>query len=279
MGMESSDQAGLGGHWRVLLGDMRTIGALRAASPEAGAAERLTDRALAAAAHNPDHGEAGRAAALAELSRRGVAAPPWRFAVPTFLQARALAHGRLYARWRPWPAARIAVLHAAAPEAFCDAHDRMLRRELGAYGHVVCLEPKPADIRSSASYRALAQSLGSRFGLALRGALSGPVRTLGASPAWRALTLRLLTDSADAIVVDLSSDAEASIAEVCAEAPPARCVFVAIWGKLDEAQSALTQAGLANACFHYAPDGEIQQRAAFRAAMLDAMRATHDVSA
>jgi len=173
----------------------------------------------------------------------------------------------------------VAVLHAAAPEALCDAHDRMLRRELGGYGQVVCLEPRPADIRSAAGYRALARSLGSRFALGVRGATFGPVRTLGASPAWRALTLRLLTDAADAIVVDLSTDAAATIAEVRADTPVERCVFVAIWGKLEEAQAALGQAGLANACFHYAPDGEMQHRTAFRAAMLDAMRATHNVGA
>jgi hypothetical protein len=52
-------------------------------------------------------------------------------------------------------------------------------------------------------------------------------------------------------------------------------VFVSLWGKTEEAQAALSRLGFANSCFHYAPDGEIQRRAEFRAAVLAAMRATH----
>jgi len=56
-------------------------------------------------------------------------------------------------------------------------------------------------------------------------------------------------------------------------------VFVALWGKLEEAEAALRERGISAVVHHYAPDGEIQRRPAFRAAMLAAMRATHHVPA
>lgn len=75
---------------------MRTRGALRRTSLQPGAqrlVSRLPDAALAAAAANPAHSEAGRAAALGELQRRGVAPGEWRLAAPGFLTEAALARG------------------------------------------------------------------------------------------------------------------------------------------------------------------------------------------
>jgi hypothetical protein len=58
-----------------------------------------------------------------------------------------------------------------------------------------------------------------------------------------------------------------------------RAVIVADWSNLEAAEAAL-QDWIANApCFAYAPDGEIQRRGLFRAAMLAAMRAAHGMSA
>ncbi|HRE45325.1 MAG TPA: hypothetical protein PKY87_15320, partial [Terricaulis sp.] len=82
------------------LKDMRTAPALRADDPSREAAERLPDRVLIAAAQNPDHSDAGRAAAAAEARARNVSVTPWRLRVPGFLSAADLAKGeRLFFGW------------------------------------------------------------------------------------------------------------------------------------------------------------------------------------
>lgn len=87
-------------------------------------------------------------------------------------------------------------------------------------------------------------------------------------------------DSSDAIVVDLSDGGSWALAAcIQAEGAASRCVFVALWGRLEEAEAALRAAGLSQRVFPYAPDGEMQRRPLFRAAMLEAMRATHAASA
>ena len=88
--MGSADQAG---DWRVHLGDMKTHRALRTATPTDDAVRRLSDRALRAAALNPDHSDAARAAAAAELRARGAGVERWRISAPSFLTPADLARG------------------------------------------------------------------------------------------------------------------------------------------------------------------------------------------
>lgn len=102
------------------------------------------------------------------------------------------------------------------------------------------------------------------------------------SDAWWRMVVQLFLDSSDAIVVDLSQVTQGTAWEldvIAAEGVTPRCVFVALWGKLAEAEAALAQRGISASVHHYAPDGEIQRRGAFRAAMIAAMCATHHVSA
>ncbi|UPT61803.1 MAG: hypothetical protein M0D54_15560 [Hyphomonadaceae bacterium JAD_PAG50586_4] len=154
--------------------------------------------------------------------------------------------------------------------------------ELRPYGHVVSLASgvEGLVVKSAADYRARALELGNR--LALNLANMGTRRetlALSASDAWRPLVLNLLLDSSDAIVVDLSDGGSWALAAIQAEGAVRRCVFVALWGRLEEAQAALRDAGLSPRVFPYAPDGEMQRRPLFRAAMLEAMRATHAADA
>lgn len=322
---------GMGG---VHLRDMRTVRALREADPDPGAAERLSDRALYAEVENPDHSEAGRAAAAEALRARGLAPQRWRLAAPGFLRAADLAKGeRLFFGWgrtlrraaaaiaalsfvaflvslfAPLPGVAPIALAAAGGSALLwlaltalrlrparvvvlrrPSRDgaplrRMIGRELRAYGHVIALSEgdEHADpIANARQYRLFAQRLDDRIGLNLQAPLSR-AETLACDPApgWRDLAEQLLTSSGDAIVVDLShagAEPPPELAAIAAEGIGARCVFVALWGKADAAEAALRDAGFARACFYYAPDGEMQRRPLFRAALLDAMRATHGVA-
>lgn len=328
--MKSSDQADSGGDWRVQLQDMRTISAMRAGSPHPDEVERLSDRALRAAALNPDHSEEARAAAAAALRARRLSAQPWRVRAPSFLNARDLEKGD--ALFFGWPrklraglacvgvlaliagavlafgslaasAALFGVAFAALvlwismlalrlkPARVCvvcpafAAARAPLRRaiagELRPYGHVVSLASgmEGVVVRSAADYRARALELGNRMGLNLVNmGTRRETLALSASDAWRPLVLNLLLDSSDAIVVDLSDGGSWALAAIQAEGAIDRCVFVALWGRLEAAEAALRAAGLARRCYPYAPDGEMQRRPLFRAAMLEAMRATHAVS-
>lgn len=394
--MSGDDQAAMGGDWRVQLNDLRTVRELKAENPPDGAAQRLADRVLRAAAENPDHSPAGRAAAEAELRARGAAPAPWRVSVPGFIKPGDLEHrgDRLFFGWgravRVWsgrlvyfallaligvagwmefntPAtdravaehvieavwaprigavalaalavwllasalrrkpARVLLLSKFNTRALTKPLERMLAGELRPYGHVISLSDQhlrrdtfgwlqpallslsnplaaiwfviglpirflfrlfdrsgmgPAVVLNAQDYRNLARRLRDRIGLNLQVALVSKeaflVRT--SDPWWRTV-VRLMLESSDAIVVDLSKIGEGTAWEldvIREEHALERCVFVALWGKAEEAQAVLARAGVDAPCFYYAPDGEMQRRAQFRAAMLAAMRATHRVSA
>ena len=356
--MKSSDQADSGGDWRVQLQDMRTISALRAGSPHPDEVERLSDRALRAAALNPDHSDEARAAAAEALRARRLSAEPWRLRVPSFLSARDLEKGDslFFGMSRAtrsvsgalvvlataiigaslihrgyWMGAydRDAIAAADMPAVFnsvsfgdtasylavyvlilsvsvwllsslarakparvCVVRSegatarpplrRAIAVELRPYGHVVSLAhgAEGLVVKSAADYRARALELGNRIGLNLTNmGTRRETMALSATDQWRPLVLNLLLDSSDAIVVDVSDGGSWALAAIQAEGAASRCVFVALWGRLEEAEAALRAAGLSQRVFPYAPDGEMQRRPLFRAAMLEAMRATHAADA
>lgn len=373
------------------LREMRTREALRGAAAAPDDVRRLSDRDLRAAAQNPDHSDAGRAAAEAELRARNVAADRWRLAVPGFIRPQDLAKGeRLFFGWgrsvRVWSGALIyiallSLLGAAVLAQFgltppldraltddqfglvglavlapliiwlvatifrrkparvlllrkfnvrhlAEPLERVIAQELRPYGHVASLSDKfirrerfgwvqgallslsnpiaalwfvigmpirflwrqfdrsamgPAVVLNARDYRNLARRLRDRIGLNAQVALvSKEALLIRTSDAWWRMVVRLLLESSDALIVDLSQISEGTAWEldlIRDEGAGARCVFVALWGKLEEAEAALAARGIAAPCFHYAPDGEIQHRRRFRAAMLAAMRATHGVPA
>lgn len=390
MSMSSSDQAGRMDDWRMQLRDMRTQSALKSADPAPDDVRRLSDRALRAAAHNPDHSEAARAEAQAELRARNLTAEPWRLAVPSFIRPADLARGdKLFFGWgralRVWSGrliflALVAILALAAlaetqPQLLSPARaeaigatigagvlplilvwflasafrrkparvlllrkfnnrdlaeplERMIAHELRPYGHVASLSDKfirrdnfgwlqtallslgnplaaawfviglpirfvwrlfdrsamgPAVVMNARDYRNLAARLRDRIGLNAQVALvSKEAFLVRTSDAWWRMVVRLLMDSADAIVVDLSQVTAGTAWEldvIAQEGAAGRCVFVALWGKLEEAEAALAARGIAAPVHHYAPDGEMQRRRSFRAAVLAAMRVTHHVPA
>ena len=305
------------------LRDMRTLRELRSATPDGEAVRRLSDRALRAAAYNPDHSAAARAAAEAELRARNARAERWRIVAPGFVRAAHLerfgdaiffgwtarlrmAAGALSllfaaawlaqisagvttfgaadwaliaalisaAAWGAMTAFRLPARIAVISTIHGRALRKMLARELKAYGHVFALEEgKPALVRDARDYRQLARRLTKRVGMNFHAALSPiPVRV---TSAWRPMAAHLLADSSDAIIIDVSNTDDLLFAQ--REYPLERCVFVVLWGRLAEAEAALRANSIAAPCFHYAPDGEIQHRAAFRAAILSAMRTTHKV--
>lgn len=150
------------------------------------------------------------------------------------------------------------------------ALQRMIERELRPFGHIARPDaPDGPYVRNAADYRALARRMGKRIRLNFATALSTrealPVR---ASEAWRPLVRQLLADSSDVLIVDLSESVDLAALE-----QRERCVFVTLWGGIDAAEAALRQAGIDAPCFFYAPDGEMQRRGQFRAAMLAAIRA------
>jgi hypothetical protein len=425
MGMSDADQAAA--DWRKCLREMRTLGALRRPALDEADIRQLSDRALHAAAHNPDHSQAAREAAAGELRARGADAGPWRLSVPGFIRPADLARGeRLFFgfghRLRKWsgagtylsllavfvtafvsvPATEDALREAearglegastlSAPDfLWSDAEaaplrellsgypaferaalaeqigfwfalafgvlllvwliaswlrrkparllllrkfnvrdvsgplERMLMQELRPYGHIATLSDKfirrdtwgwlqhallafgnplaalwlilgtpirfvyrlfdrstmgPAVVLNARDYRNLARRLRDRLGLNMQVAtVRKEAFTVRTSDAWWRMVVRLFMDSSDAIVVDLSqisagTDWELDV--IKQEGVAARCVFVSIWGKLEEAEAALASRGIDAPVYHYAPDGEMQRRGPFRAAMLAAMRVTH----
>lgn len=389
MRMKSVDQADTGDHWRMQLREMRTRSVLRAAEPPLDEVRRLSDRELSAAAQNPDHSVAGRAAAEAELRARNVSIDRWRIHTPGFIQAQDLAQGeRLFFGWgravRVWSGALVylallgavalAALDAAgapfvsapserqfgylglavlAPLAvwiaatalrrkparvtllrkfnerdLAEPLGRMIAKELRPFGHVAALSDTfirrerfgwvqgallslsnpvaaawflvglpirfvwrlfdrsamgPAVVLNARDYRHLAKRLRDRIGLNLQVALvAREALLIRTSDAWWRMVARLLLESSDAVVVDLSQVSAGLAWEldlILQEGALKRCVFVSLWGKLDEAEAALKARGVDAPVFHYAPDGEIQRRRLFRAAMLEAMRATHGAPA
>lgn len=328
--MSTLNQAGDG---RVHVRDMRTQNALRDANPSEDAVRRLSDRALMAAAQNPDHSEAARAAAAAELRARGAKADPWHVTTPSFISAADLAKGdRLFFGWSrrlralagwlcvaalaalvsmlflraaglaptdammiPLAAAmvglfgvwllasllrlkpaRIALLRPAQTPSTRAPLRRMIARELRPYGHVVSLaaEQRGGAVQSANDYRARASAMGNRIGMNVSAMVLTEAMPLSASPGWRPLVLDLLARSCDALVIDLSDGVQA-LDETAQAGALSRCIFISLWGRLGDAQAALQQRGIDAPCFYYAPDGEMQRRSAFRAAMLAAMRAAH----
>lgn len=322
--MKTPDQAV--GWGEVRAQEMRTFGWLRSSAPAPGAADRLTDRALHAAAANPDHSEAGRAAAAHSLRARSITVSPWRVRVESFLRQEDLERGEAFffhgARrwfsalaalgattaigliaWRATSAPDLDLRPSAAAAAIAAialalwfiasvlrarparltvlggddiALRRMLRVELKPFGHVARMDAPDAPIVSSAAgYRALARRLRSRIALNFASAVSRRAPLLvRASEAWTPLVRRLLTDSSDAVIVDLSDSLEPLHAVTEGDVALNRCVFVTLWGRIDEAEAALRDAHIDAPCFFYAPDGEMQRRSRFRAALLSAMRAS-----
>lgn len=137
----------------------------------------------------------------------------------------------------------------------------------------------PAVVLNARDYRNLARRLRDRVGLNLQVAFTSKeaflVRT---SDAWWRQVIRLFFDSSDVILVDLTKVTDGTAWEldtIREENLAARCVFIALWGKMEEAQAALAARGLNNGCHAYAPDGHMVDRHRFRAAMLGAMSATH----
>ncbi len=399
--MNPDDQAIPTSDWRQLLRKMRTLAGLRAVKPDHGALAPLDGEALSAAAENPDHSEAGRAAAAEAARERGLERKRWRLKVPGFIRPAHLARGELlFFGWgravRVWsgrvvylsfllilalafmaeflrdgslrlspsytagdqavfahvieevwgPSIGMVTLAALLVWLFASAFrrkparalllrkfnvralsvplERMMARELRPYGHIASLSDKhirhdtwgwvstailsisnplaamwfvigapvrfiwrlfdrsrmgPVTVLNARDYRNLARRLRDRVGLNLQIALgSKEAFLIRTSDAWWRIVVRLFMDSSDAIIVDLSQVSDGTAWEldvIREENAAARCVFVSLWGKAEEAQAALTRLGFANACFAYAPDGEMQRRGEFRAAMLAAMRATH----
>jgi hypothetical protein len=340
MGMSAGNQAG---DWLVQIREMRTQNALRVEAPSEDEVRRLSDRALLAAAHNPDHSTAARTAAAAELRARGASADPWRIVVPGFISAADLAKGeRLFFGWLGalrrrsgafavlgaaglggiaalysdfaadgaaphWLAfmggfglvflrgfagvlaglfrtkpARVALLRPSASVSTNAPLRRMIARELKPYGHIVSLAPeaRAGAIRAAAEYRADGLALRNRFGMNLRAmAPSGEALALSASDAWRPMVLDLLMESSDAVIIDLSGGGAWTLDALSQAGASPRCVFVSIWGRLEEAEAALRERGVSAPCFYYAPDGEMQRRPEFRAALLAALRAAHGAAA
>jgi hypothetical protein len=327
MGMKSDDQAGTGDAGPMQPEDMRTIGALRTEAPSAEVIARLSDRLLRAAAQNPDHSEAGRAAAAEVLRSRGVILTPWAVAAASFIDAKDLTRGEALffgasARFRRALGglavlAALALIAAAASSAFDQSLARAAMvgcvwatlafsglwlaaslfrrhparlcyfrdetkdgagrfvRELAPYGHVIGYRAgEPGRVRDAASYRNAVAGLRNRLLLNLRTLLSDrETLSFSAAPAWAAMMAELLARSSDALIVDVSHGAPPQWSEI--EPQASRCVFVSAWGRHQEAEAALAALGVAGPCFFYAPDGEIQRRRQFRAAILAAMRAAH----
>ncbi len=344
--MKEADQAAIRGDWRMHLRDMRTLRTLQDGAPAEDEIRRMPDRVLRAAVQNPDHSEAARAAAEAELRARSITAERWRLVVPGFLRARDLEKGEraLRSQWvRGWskglfvlvnlpiaavvasqPFARevaaaafaLMLLYAALylllialrrrpvrvllMRKFDQSHlstplNALMRDNLVDYGHVIEFSDRhlPATqlnqlnaghgaVLNARDYRNLALRLGNRTSLNVRAALSGKrALRVRCTQAWWRTTAHLLGDSSDVLLVDLSQVATGVpweldlVQELGAEQ---RCVFIALWGKLEEAEATLAARGINAVVHHYAPDGEMQRRLQFRAAMLIAARATHQIS-
>lgn len=100
LGDQASADAGGGTNWRKRLRHMRTIAALRGQDVDSSVLNGLDADATRAAADNPEHSDAGRAAAASALAARGEAPGRWRLAVPGFIRARDLARGqKLFFGW------------------------------------------------------------------------------------------------------------------------------------------------------------------------------------
>lgn len=170
--------------------------------------------------------------------------------------------------------ARIGVLRTSRVRSVSGITRKTMRAEMRAYGHLIGLtERNGQGVRSGSGLATLAHRFQRRTPLNLRVPFArAEILSVAPSETWRPLTMNLLLDSADAIVVDLS-DPEDSVWKLDAAHERAkRCVFIALWGRSDAAEAALQAAGITNPLHPYAPDGHMVDRAKFRAAMLGAMR-------
>ena len=185
---------------------------------------------------------------------------------------------------RPRPA-RIAVVARQLPRPFAVPLQRMIRKELRPFGHVIAMTRRPgvvepAVVSNARDYRRLAHRLHDRVGQNLRAMMMHAVTLpVLANRKWRWMAQQLLLDSADVIVVDMSCLSEAAFADLALlhEADrEKRIVFVAIWGWVERAQAALKEVAFSQTCFAYAPDGEMQHRSSFHEAIRDAMLASQE---
>jgi hypothetical protein len=145
---------------------------------------------------------------------------------------------------------------------------RIIRRDLAGLGAV----------EGAGGYRRMALRLGDRAQLNILSAATGKeIMLVRANVAWRDKTIDLLWNSVDAIIVDLSQLGEGAAWEFALldRAQAARCVFVARDDKADVGRETLAGMGLSNTCHAFDSKGAMRDREAFRAALIEAMRATH----
>jgi hypothetical protein len=139
--------------------------------------------------------------------------------------------------------------------------------DLRPYGHVIVYRDRDAKAPTA---RSVTSRLRNLLALNLR-AMFCDRQTLTLDAA-RELT-PLLAQAGDALIIDLSIGAPRDWDLLQPQA--SRCVFVSAWGQHEKAEAAFAALGLPGQCFFYAPDGEIQRRGLFRAALLEAMRRAH----
>jgi hypothetical protein len=168
--------------------------------------------------------------------------------------------------------ARVVVLNA--PLGVHTDLRKMIRRELRPYGHVIAVVEAQRGVDEDARLRTRIATVRTKVAMNLR-AFFARATTLAvrATPEWRAATTQAFARASDAVIVDLSIGVPADWGAIAQQA--SRCVFVSAWGRHEQAEAAFAALGAAGQCFFYAPDGEIQRRSQFRAAMLAAMRAAH----
>jgi len=145
--------------------------------------------------------------------------------------------------------------------------------DLRPYGHVIAYRTA-SNGAGKAKLGVVARRLSHRFALNLRNLFTDrQTLSLNAAPE---LT-QMLAQASDVLIVDLSAGAPRDWDLIQPQAK--RCVFVSAWGQYEHAEAAFAALAAHGQCFYYAPDGEIQRRGQFRAAVLAAMRAAHGVGA
>jgi hypothetical protein len=151
---------------------------------------------------------------------------------------------------------------------------KMLRRELRPYGHLIAVRDAVNGVSNDRRLRSYAKRIGDKFAMNWHAAFARTGAMLvSATSDWRLATTQLLARSSDVLIVDLSNGAPEEWNVIQPQA--SRCVFVSAWGQHERAEATFAALGVPGQCFFYAPDGEIQRRSQFRAAMLAAMRAAH----
>ncbi|MEQ1493157.1 MAG: hypothetical protein ABL871_09595 [Terricaulis sp.] len=141
-----------------------------------------------------------------------------------------------------------------------------------------------AIVSDAHDYRNLARRLRDLVGLNVQVALATDEHALlvRSSDRWWKLVVQLLIDSCDVIVVDASQIAPAAEWELDVIRDwnaAGRCVFVARGAMKEQALAALKRRHMGVPCFYYDEGGDMEDRAAFRAAMVSAMRVSHGLPA